>query len=56
MDLSNAKHVTHTCSRSRPSKDGIVGRQADAAGLFYVVCSVEAIPCRPQGVTDEDGK
>lgn len=55
MDLGNARRVTHTCSRSRPSKESAIGQAADAAGLFYTVCVTEAVPCRPIAIED-DGK
>lgn len=43
MDLSNARHITYTCSRSSIKEGGVT-----TLGQTLTRCEVEAQPCHPQ--------
>lgn len=48
LDLSNARQITYTCSRSS-IKEGSV----TTLGQTFTRCEVEAIPCRPRPQREE---
>jgi hypothetical protein len=43
MDLSNARHITYTCSRSSIKEGGVT-----TLGQSLTRCEIEAQPCHPQ--------
>ena len=43
MDLSNARHITYTCSRSSIKEGGVT-----TLGQSLNRCEIEAQPCHPQ--------
>ena len=43
MDLSNARRVVYTCSRSSIKEGGVT-----TLGQTFTRCEIEALPCHPQ--------
>ena len=43
MDLSNARHIVYTCSRSSIKEGGVT-----TLGQTLTRCEIEAQPCHPQ--------
>ncbi len=43
MDLSNARRIVYTCSRSSIKEGGVT-----TLGQTFTRCEIEALPCRPQ--------
>lgn len=50
LDLSNAREVTYTCSRSSIKEGGVT-----TLGQTLTRCEIEAVPCRPRP-QKEDGQ
>lgn len=51
MDLSNARHIVYTCSRSSIKEGGVT-----TLGQTLTRCEIEATPCHPPREVEANGK